>query len=129
MRLALVLLYAHFFLNGALSAPANRHAVVFDVTEARCTQVLEPLLVAAQVYDVVNTRNQLARYPQARETDWWTSQFAGPQRRNIIGIAFGIALMDVIKWRATAHSPALRCVAEAGQFVTTLDAIRFTRPR
>lgn len=129
MRLALVLFYAHFFINGMLGAPAPAQTAGFDIADPRCTKALTPLVVAAQVYDIVNTRNQLARYPDAREVDWWSSRFAGPQHRNVVGIAVGIALMDYVKWRLTAHSPRLRCMAEANQLQTTLEAIAATHPR
>lgn len=85
--------------------------------------------MAAQIYDVVNTRNQLMRYPDARESDWWTARFAGPQRRNVVGIVVGIVLLDYIKFRLTAHSPPLRCMAEANQLQTTLEAIAATHSR
>lgn len=129
MRLALVFFYAHFFISGLLGSPAGGHAVVFDLADPRCTQTLQPLIVTAQIYDIVNTRNQMRRYPSSRETDWWSSRFAGPQRRNVFGIVFGIALLDAIKWRLTAHSRELRCAVEVNQLETTLDAIRVTRPR
>jgi hypothetical protein len=118
-----------FFMNATLTHAQTNHIVQFDVVDPRCERVLEPLLAAAQIYDVINTRNQLARYAQARESDWWTARFAGAQRRNIVGITFGIALLDAIKWKLTAHSPALRCAAEAGQLQTTIEAIRITHPR
>lgn len=131
MRLALVLLFLHFFISGSLPRPQppGTGMMSFDITNPRCTHVLQPLVVASELFDVVNTRNQLVRYPQARETDWWTAEFAGPQRRNIVGIAAGIALLDFIKWRLTAHSPALRCAAEANQLETTIEAISVTHAR
>ena len=129
MRLALILFYAHFFISGLLGRPAGGQSVYFDLADPRCTRTLQPLIVAAQIYDVVNTRNQMRRYPLARETDWWSSRFAGPGRRNVLGIALGIVLLDAIKWRLTAHSPQLRCAVEANQLETTLDAIRVTHPR
>jgi hypothetical protein len=126
MRLALIIFYAHFFINGMLAHPVGNQSINLDVTSPRCTQVLQPLIIIAQTYDIINTRNQLARYPHAREVDWWSSRFAGPQRRNVAGIALGIALLDVIKWKLTAHSPALRCAVEANQLETTIQAIRVT---
>lgn len=129
MRLALIVLYAHFFINGMLGAPAPAQTAGFDVADPRCARVLAPLVVGAQIYDVLNTRNQLARYPAARESDWWTARFAGPQRRNFLGIVVGIALLDYIKFRLTAHSQPLRCMAEANQLQTTLEAIAATHAR
>lgn len=126
MRLALILFYAHVFISGMLAQPGGGQSINLDLTSPRCTNVLAPLIIAAQTYDVINTRNQMVRYPRARETDWWSSRFAGSQRRSVAGIAFGIALLDVIKWRLTAHSPALRCAVEANQLETTIQAIRLT---
>lgn len=129
MRLALILLYTHFFISGMLGVPAPAQTARFDVTNPRCGRALAPLVVAAQLFDVVNTRNQLARYPDARESDWWTSRFAGPQRRSFLGIVVGIALLDYIKFRITDRSQPLRCFAEANQLETTIEAIRATHPR
>ncbi len=129
MRLALILLYLHFFINGTLVHQASGNQLSLDVAGPRCTRVLQPLIVAAQLYDIVNTHNQFVRYPGSREIDWWSSRFAGPKGRSIVGIAFGIALLDEIKWRLTARSPAMRCAVEANQLETTIDAIRVTQPR
>lgn len=126
MRLTVLVFTLHFFMSGTLVHPASNHAVSFDLTDPRCTKIMEPLVVGAQLYDVIHTQDHLARDPNVREVDWWTSKFAGPRHRNIFGIAFGIALLDAIKWRLTAHSPALRCAVEANQMETTLDAIRVT---
>lgn len=129
MRLAVILFYVHFFISGMLGQQTSGRPPGVDVSGSRCSRALAPLIVAAQAYDVANTRNQLARYPGARESDWWSEHFAGRQRRNVVGIALGIALLDVIKWRLTAHSPELRCIVEINQIETTLTSIQLTRPR
>lgn len=126
MHLALLIFALHFFMSSTLGHPANKQAATFDLTDPRCTKVMQPLIAGAQLYDVINTQIHLARNPNVREVDWWTSKFAGPRHRNIFGIAFGIALLDAIKWKLTAHSPALRCAVEANQLETTVEAIGVT---
>lgn len=126
MRLALLLFAVHFFIAGTLGVPpANQHPA-FGFPE-RCTKILEAVILAAQVYDIAHTQNHLARFPYSRETDWWTAAFAGRSGRNIAGIAFGIALLDVIKWRLTTRSQTLRCAVEAEQLDTTIHAIGATQ--
>lgn len=129
MRLALVFLYAHFFFSGTLANPAANHTLTLDLASPQCTRIVGPLVVASQVFDLINTRNQFSRYPDARERDWWTSRFAGAQGRSIAGIAVGMAVLDYVKWRLSARSPTLRCALEANQFETTVEAIRATHPR
>lgn len=108
---------------------ASSQHLRLDVTDSRCSRTLEPAIIAAQAYDVVNTARQLNRYPQSRESDWWTAMFAGSSGRNMTGIVIGIALNDFIKWRLTAHSEPLRCIIEVNQFTTTIEAIQMTHPR
>lgn len=115
-----------------MRAPAptaqTSNALHLDIFETRCRRVLEPAIVAAQIYDILNTGAQFRRYPLSRETDWWSATFAGPSGRNLTGIALGIALNDFIKWKLTAHSQPLRCLVEMNQLTTTIDAIRVTHP-
>lgn len=143
MRLALALILAvvcttatarsqqlpAFFIRTTTTPAAPARNVNFNLSDARCEHVLEPAILAAQIYDVINTGRQLRRYPLSRESDWWTSMFAGGSGRNLAGIALGIALNDFIKWKLTAHSAPLRCLAETNQFTTTLESIAVTHPR
>ena len=100
-----------------------------DIFETRCRRVLEPAIVAAQIYDLFNTGAQFRRYQLSHETDWWNAIFAGRSGRNLTGIALGIALNDFIKWKLTEHSHPLRCLVEMNQFTMTIEAIGVTHPR
>lgn len=142
MRLLLVLVLAAFLTATAHAqqlpaffmrapAPVERipNTMRFDLFETRCERVLEPAIVAAQIFDLFNTNAQFRRYPLSRETDWWTAMFAGSSGRSLTGVAVGIALNDFIKWKLTERSKPLRCLVEMNQFTTTIEAIGITHPR
>lgn len=97
-----------------------------EITAQRCADTLAPIVVGAQVYDLVNSQKALERYPNRQESDWWTRMFTGRSHRNIFGMALGMAVMDAIKFHLTKHSAVLRCGAEINQIQTQVQSITET---
>lgn len=88
-----------------------------------CERALRPLVIAAQVADLANSARVLKQDPRGRETDPWTRHFAGRNGRSVFGIAVGMAVLDAIKLRLTAHSRSLRCAVLGNQLLTNINAI------
>lgn len=110
-----------------IPAPAPTPNVYAEIKQAvtpeGCTRTLGPIVIGAQVYDLLNTAKYFNSHPTSYETDWWNKRFAGPSGRNIVGIGIGMAVLDAIKLALTRHNPVLRCGVMIDQIRTNVKAI------
>lgn len=113
-----------------ISIPAPGDDSVYDqiksqVTAEKC-RALEPVVIGAQVYDLINTQRVMQEYPERTEKDWLMRPFTGKSHRNVLGLAVGMGILDFVKERLTRHSAFLHCAALVNQLTTNLQAIGVT---